>query len=56
MAAAAGPSVKLVVQRCDHAELLVDNASEWVSIDRGLVIFVSFCKVKEEVALIRLSA
>ena len=43
--AAAGPNIKLVVQRCDAAKLLVDNDKEWVSMGCGLVVFVSFCKV-----------
>jgi len=43
-AASKGPSIKLVVQRCDHAELLVDNDDEWIPMDKCLVVFVSFCK------------
>lgn len=36
--------VRVVVQRCNAAELLVDNADEWVKMGWGLVIFVSFGK------------
>ena len=42
--AAPTPLVRAVVQRCDAAELLVDNAEEWVTIGWGLVVFVSFGK------------
>ena len=34
--------VKLITQRCDSARLLLDNQSEWATIDRGLVILISF--------------
>jgi D-Tyr-tRNAtyr deacylase len=34
----------IVVQRVDRASLLLDNADEWSSIGRGLVVYVSFHK------------
>lgn len=37
--------VQLVVQRCNKAQLLVDNQDEWVEIGTGLVVYVSFAKV-----------
>lgn len=40
---AAGPTgITCVVQRCNKASLLVDNAENTVGIKRGLVVFVSF--------------
>ena len=41
-------AVRLVVQRVDHAELLLDNESHWASMDRGLVVYVSFTKSATE--------
>ena len=39
------PGVHVLVQRCDEASLLVDNADAWVHIAKGLVLNVSFSKV-----------
>eukprot|EP00039_Didymoeca_costata_P012171 m.174290 g.174290 ORF g.174290 m.174290 type:complete len:193 (+) comp15405_c0_seq5:12-590(+) len=36
--------VRVVAQRCDNAELLVDNKSKWIGIGRGLILHVSFAK------------
>lgn len=35
-------TMKVVCQRCDAAELLVDNDKEWIDMGYGLIIFVSF--------------
>ena len=35
-------AVRIVAQRCDAAELLVDNVNEWVRVGWGLVYYVSF--------------
>jgi len=42
---AAEGEVKVVVQRCEAAELLVDNEDTWVAVGRALVVFVSFSLV-----------
>lgn len=34
--------IRLVVQRCNSAELLVDNVDQWVGIGWGLVCSISF--------------
>lgn len=34
--------VRVVVQRCNSAELLIDNVDTWVSIGQGMVVSVSF--------------
>lgn len=39
------PGVHVVVQRCDEASLLIDNVDDWVTIDKGLVVYVSFAKI-----------
>lgn len=38
----------MVTQRVNSAKLLMDNESEWSSIGRGLVVYVSFTKHAEE--------
>ena len=43
-------AVKLVVQRCDSASLLLDNEDKWGSIGRGIVAYVSFTSTMEEYA------
>ena len=37
-------TVKLVVQRVDAASLLIDNQDGWVSIGKGLLLYVSFAQ------------
>ena len=36
--------VKVVVQRCNSASLLVDNKDRWEGIGRGMLLYVSFAK------------
>jgi len=45
--------VRLVVQRVDSASLLVDNADAWVTIGRGLLIYVSFASGADAEAVSR---
>jgi hypothetical protein len=47
------PGVQLVVQRCESARLLIDNANKWVEIGRGLVVYVSFAKGASEVQVMK---
>lgn len=34
--------IRLIVQRCGHAELLVDNDADWRTMEQGLIAYVSF--------------
>eukprot|EP00667_Euglena_gracilis_P018063 EG_transcript_19141 len=45
--------VQLVVQRCNKAQLLVDNQDEWVEIGTGLVVYVSFAKGATEARVLK---
>jgi D-tyrosyl-tRNA(Tyr) deacylase len=38
---------RLLVQQADQASLLIDNDDEWVSIERGVVIYICFLKGAE---------
>jgi len=42
-----GAAVKLVVQRCKGASLVLDNAEQRASIGRGLVAYISFTSAAE---------
>ena len=38
------PPPQVITQRCDNAKLLIDNADEWVGIERGLIILLSMAE------------
>jgi hypothetical protein len=39
--------IKVVVQRCHSADLLLDNDSQWEHMDFGLIVYVSFTQLCE---------
>eukprot|EP00949_MAST-11_sp_MAST-11-sp1_P003286 g3286.t1 len=42
------PAARLVMQRCDRAELLLDNDAQWASMGHGIICYVSFSKSAAE--------
>lgn len=40
--------IRVVVQRCEKARLLLDNANHYESIGRGMILFVSFTQEARE--------
>ena len=51
MAAAAGPTVRIVAQRVTKASLLVDNVSRYATIGDGVIIHVAFLQGATEAAV-----
>jgi D-Tyr-tRNAtyr deacylase len=46
-------AVCIVLQRCDSAELLIDNESRFAHMGRGLIVYTSFTRdaTKEQLQL-----
>lgn len=48
--------VRVIVQQCESAELLIDNVSEYTSIGNGIIVMCSFLKRSEPVTPEELSS
>ena len=42
--AASSPSMKIVIQHCNSAELLTDNVGQYVRVNKGAILYVCFLK------------